>query len=211
MQLQYYFQMEKENPLIIDCGCNIGMSILFFKEMYPESTIIGFEPDQTTFMKLQENIRINNLENVELHRKILSDTEGLKNFYYYPDHPGSLSMSLIREREEKKSQKIESVLLSKYIHRTVDFLKLDVEGAEIGVLQELYNCDKLRYIKLMAIDYHHHFEHYHFTQQNDNLSKILQILEDSNFGYQIQADPQIPVKKGDFQPIHIYAYQKNVA
>jgi FkbM family methyltransferase len=210
MQLQYYIQMGKENPLIIDCGSNIGMSILFFKVLYPRAFILGFEPDETTFMKLQENIKKNNLKNVELHRKILSGTEGIKNFYHYPDHPGSLSMSMIREREEKKCQKVESVLLSKYINRTVDFLKLDVEGAEIEVLQELYNCDKLHNIKLMAIDYHHHFEHYHFTQQIDNLSKILGILEDSSFGYQIQADSQLPVKKGQFQPIHIYAYQKNL-
>jgi len=211
MQLQYYFQLKKENPLIIDCGSNIGISILFFKLLYPEAYIVGFEPDETTFKKLQENIRKNSLKKVELHRKALSDTEGLKEFYYYPDHPGSLSMSLIQEREEKKCQKVESVVLSKYINKTVDFLKLDVEGAEIGVLQELNDSDKLRQIQLMAIDYHHHFEHHRFTQQNDNLSKILGILEDSNFGYQIQADLEIPVVKGYFQPIHIYAYQKKLS
>jgi hypothetical protein len=115
---------------------------------------------------------------------------------------------MIRERTEKQYQKVESVLLSQYINRTVDFLKLDTEGAETAIIQELQSKSKLRFIRNMAIEYHHHFEHYHFKQQNDNFSKILSILEESNFGYQIKADSQIPIKKGLFQPIHIYAYQK---
>lgn len=48
----------------------------------------------------------------------------------------------------------------------------------------------------MAIEYHHHFHHYHFAKQDDSFSKILSILEESSFGYQI---------KSDLEPIHIYA------
>jgi FkbM family methyltransferase len=184
------------------------MSILFFKILYPEASIIGFEPDETTFQKLQENIKLNKLQNVQVHRKVLSDIEGLVDFFYYPDHSGSLSMSIIRERTEKKCKKVDSVLLSKYINETVDFLKLDTEGAETAIIQELHSQDKLQFIKTMAVEYHHHFEHYHFTEQNDGLSQILRILEKNNFGYQIKAESQMPTRKGIFQPIHIYAYQK---
>ena len=42
---QYYFESDNDWPTIIDCGSNIGMSVLFFKRLYPQSKIIAFEPD----------------------------------------------------------------------------------------------------------------------------------------------------------------------
>ena len=45
----YLFHTDKKQPLILDCGSNIGMSILFFKMLYPGARIIGFEPDPDTF------------------------------------------------------------------------------------------------------------------------------------------------------------------
>src|ERR1700693_4874079 len=45
----YIFVSRRPDPLIIDCGSNIGMSILYFKRRYPKARIIGFEPDPATF------------------------------------------------------------------------------------------------------------------------------------------------------------------
>src|SRR5436309_1804523 len=45
----YLFHTDRSRPLILDCGSNIGMSILFFKKLYPEARIIGFEADPLTF------------------------------------------------------------------------------------------------------------------------------------------------------------------
>jgi hypothetical protein len=42
----YYFAAENETPYIIDCGSNIGMSILYFKTLYPNSRILAFEPGE---------------------------------------------------------------------------------------------------------------------------------------------------------------------
>jgi len=39
----YYFSSEKENPLVIDCGTNIGINILYVKWLYPKAEIIAFE------------------------------------------------------------------------------------------------------------------------------------------------------------------------
>ena len=43
---------------VIDCGANIGMSITYFKRLYPKSKIIGFEPDPKIFETLKKNIRV---------------------------------------------------------------------------------------------------------------------------------------------------------
>ena len=41
----YMFECNTDRPIIVDCGSDIGMSILFFKRLYPKARIIGFEPD----------------------------------------------------------------------------------------------------------------------------------------------------------------------
>jgi hypothetical protein len=50
----YSFRCTTEAPLIIDCGSNIGMSILNFKTQYPKSRIIAFEPDNSNFEILKK-------------------------------------------------------------------------------------------------------------------------------------------------------------
>ena len=55
----------------------------------------------------------------------------------------------------------------------------------------------------MAIEYHHHMK-----PEDDNLSKILKILEENGFGYQVNTYLRPPLNKNEFQDILIYAYQK---
>jgi FkbM family methyltransferase len=43
-------------PVIIDCGGNIGLSVLYFKYLFPNSVITVFEPSPPVFEILKENI-----------------------------------------------------------------------------------------------------------------------------------------------------------
>ena len=67
---------QTDSPLIFDCGSNIGLSILFFKKLYPKARVIGFEPHPLTFQTLRENIERNSLSHVTLHCYALSDRDG---------------------------------------------------------------------------------------------------------------------------------------
>jgi hypothetical protein len=49
----YHFEAQRPDPLILDCGSNIGMSILYFKHIYPRARVIGFEPDPAIFPYLE--------------------------------------------------------------------------------------------------------------------------------------------------------------
>src|ERR1017187_1001068 len=62
----YCFHADNSAPVILDCGSNIGMSILFFKRLYSNSRITGFEPDPQTFQMLQRNVEQNSLKDVVL-------------------------------------------------------------------------------------------------------------------------------------------------
>src|SRR5215475_2749877 len=52
----YHFDAWRSDPLIVDCGSNIGMSVLYYKQEHPLARIIAFEPDPAIFRYLQENI-----------------------------------------------------------------------------------------------------------------------------------------------------------
>lgn len=206
----YSFETSSPSPVILDAGSNIGMSILFFKSLYPGCRVIGFEPDAQTFELLQANVHRNRWEKVELHNKALYASEGEINFYTDPNRIGSGKMSTVRERFPERAnravrcQKVETVRLSTFIHEEIDLLKMDVEGAEIAVISELAEAGRLRLIKEMFIEYHHHLK-----ADEDCLSRILRPLEENGFGYQISSPSDIPWVRKSVQPMLIYAYRSS--
>ena len=199
----YYFNSKKSNPFIIDCGANIGLATIFFKKLYPKSRIISFEPDKRVFEMLKKNIEINKLRNVELHNKAIYGSEGKIRFYFDSKNPASLAMSTDKKRMPKSSVKVDATTLSSYIKGEVDFLKMDIEGAEDAAIEELSRERKLGMIREMAVEYHHHID-----EKKDKLSNILNILEKNGFGYQLSTSFESPFIGKKFQDVIIYAYRK---
>jgi len=75
----YNFESDKISPLIIDVGSYIGISLLLFKDIYPSSRIIAFEPDPNVFSILQRNVKNNSLQNIELINSAIGDKTGFIN------------------------------------------------------------------------------------------------------------------------------------
>lgn len=199
----YAFRSGKAAPFIIDCGSNYGMSILFFKKLYPQASIIGFEPSGAVYADLKKTVEMNRLTNVTVHNCAVNDQAGSLNFYYVANQLGT-SVSTRGGEQFAIAEVVEAVRLSDYITQEVDFLKIDIEGAEEGVFTELADTGKLKLIKEMVIEYHHHLE-----TDNDRFSKILNLLEEQGYGYQIHAAKKPLIKASDFQDILIYAYRKS--
>lgn len=199
----YFFNIKKKDPVIIDCGSNTGLSILFFKQLYPKSKIIAFEPDPNTFTILERNINLNKLNNITLYNVALDNEISQKTFYTNKTNPASGVSSLIANRANKDEIKVETVKLSSYIESKIDLLKLDIEGSEFAVIEDLHETGKLNFIDKMIIEYHHHI-----NKSEDRLSELLKILEQSNFGYQIESKMNYPLRGRKFQDILIYSYKK---
>ncbi len=199
----YYFITKNDSPYIIDCGSNIGMSIVYFKMLYPNSHIVAFEPENETYLCLDKNVKKNFLNSVTIHKAALSNKEGKIELFYDQDNAGSLIMSTKQERIPKQKQIVNASILSKYINKEVDFLKIDIEGAELEVIEELSNTRKLCFVKQMVIEYHHHI-----VNESDVFSRMLKILEDAGFGYQIESQLCKPLIREQFQDILVYAYRK---
>lgn len=202
----YFFVSNKPDPLIIDCGSNIGMSIFYFKRKYPKARIVGFEPDPGIYEVLKNNVTANALSNVVVHNYALADTEGEMELFCDPDPEGSLRGSLRKERAPQNvvSKSVKTVLLSRYIDTEVDFLKVDVEGMEMAVMEDLAQERKLSLVREMAIEYHHHL-----STGDDALSRMLTILENNGFGYQIGASMGWPTQdRRRMQDVLVRAYRK---
>lgn len=177
----YKFIAQNDEPFIVDAGSNIGISTLYFKQLYPKAKILCFEADPAIFSYLKKNVIENNLQDITLVNAALAATAGQINFYgqVQVDQPDARGNSIIEawgmQRMTSSKIQVAAHTLSSYINQSVDFLKLDIEGAEQQVLCEL--GDKLNLIKQIALEVHIAD---HMGEVN-NLEKICALLQQYHF------------------------------
>ncbi len=165
----YDFDAQRLDPLIIDGGSNMGMSILHFKHIYPGARIIAFEPDPAIFRLLSENLALNKIEDVRLVNAGLAAEEGETCFNPDGQAGGRLSSSgLLRVKMER---------LSKYLDEPVDFLKLNIEGAELDVLTEAIKAGRLHNVRELVLEYHG------WPGQRQTLGNILNLFDQQGYRY----------------------------
>ena len=154
----YLIKTDTASPLIIDGGANIGIATIFFKDMYPQARIICFEPDPNAFQVLSKNVEVNNLTDVTLINAALAKDNGTIDFYglIHSNKPDTRGNSIIEvwglQRAMSNTIQVKAVKLSSYINKTVDLLKLDIEGAEQQVLEEIQ--DKLHFVNQITLEIH---------------------------------------------------------
>lgn len=198
---EYYFESDESDLIILDCGANIGMSVLYFKSIYPKSSIIAFEPNPHAFALLKKNIEQNNIEGVTLKNAGLSDKMDDIEFFI-SENKESLTGSLIQGRGGDNTIKIKTEKLSDYLKgNAIDLVKMDIEGAEIEVFRELKESNVIQNSKRYIIEYHHLI-----NNAKANLSEFLLPFEEFNFQYNIRTTFE---EIGDFQDILINAYKEN--
>ena len=202
----YFFSCDNQAPHIIDAGANMGMASCYFKTLYPKARIDALEADQDTAKTLRTNFELNNWNECRVLPYAVAEQEGEITFYSRTDEQTSGYNSTIAARVDKNrytEMKVKAVRLSSYIDGPIDLLKLDVEGAEMGVLRELISAGKLRQIEQIFIEYHHHID-----KNVDELGRFLSLLEENGFGYVVTSWLKLPTWRGRFQDLVIHAYRK---
>lgn len=166
----YHFETNTPSPYIVDGGGYIGMSVLYFKSVYPEARIVCFEPDEDIFKVLQANVVANCLKNVELVQAGLADTAGVVSF-----QPDGADGGRITHGQGSKAT-VKTVRLSDYLTTQVDFLKLNIEGQELPVLEEAAS-GRLRNVRELVLEYHG------WPHGKQCLGDILTLLDRQGFRY----------------------------
>ncbi|SFI40500.1 FkbM family methyltransferase [Halpernia frigidisoli] len=149
----YKFQTETKKPVIIDCGANIGLSVLYFKHTHPDAVIHAFEPDTKNYNYLVQNVKSYGWEkSVFCHKKLVSDANG----YEYFEELGNAGSKIVNENLQNEfTSKIEKISLKEFLknlNEKIDFLKLDIEGSEFEVVPDLKEIFPL--IDKMYIEFH---------------------------------------------------------
>ena len=205
VDLQYYFMAAKPDPFIVDGGSNIGMSVLFFKALYPDAHVLAFEPAQPAHRLLLRNIEQNGLGGVEVHRAALGRETGEVQFFEDPDDPSTFRMSTRPGRIEGAASSVPQHRLSELLHADIDLLKLDVEGAEDNELTDLVESGAISRVGQLVVEYHHHLD-----PERDFLGAVLERLREQGFGYQVSAQERLKNRvkpRPAFQDVLVHAYR----
>ncbi len=170
----YHFIADNNNPYIIDCGANMGLSVLYFSKKYPNANIIAFEPEEAIYNVLRKNVSNYTLSNVRLEKKAVWDEKTTLQFFTDNGMGGSVTNAF----ENQKPATVETTILRDYLTQKVDFLKIDIEGAEYRVLKHC--ADRLHLVENLFVEYHS------FINEEQHLDDILQLLKANGFRYHIK-------------------------
>lgn len=164
----YKFSSEKIDPVIIDCGSNIGLSIIYFKTLFPKAKIYGFEPDVEIYKKLNSNLLQFGYSDIEIFPKAIWIDESP----LYFKRTGSVGGHIV-DGKVGRGIMIRTKRLKDLLKEDIDFLKIDIEGAEYDVIIDCW--ENLSNVKNIFIEYHS------FHEKEQMIGEVLQILKKAGF------------------------------
>lgn len=148
--------LAKNNPKVVfDIGANVGNWTKKLKQYSPKSVVYSFEPIPQTFETLCRNLKEEKM--VYPHQIALSDREGTLEFNFYPSN--SYFSSIYKTTFDSNFQTLSVNTISgdtfcdEQNIDEIDFLKIDVEGAENKVLVGFLKRIKEGKIKAIQFEY----------------------------------------------------------
>jgi FkbM family methyltransferase len=126
------------SKVMVDIGANIGWYTVNLAKTFPRCEVHAFEPIPKTYDYLQQNVKINELHNVKLNSFGLSNARKELEFYFYPEGSGNASSVNLSESKDAELITCNVERLDDYVQLNdlkVDFIKLDVEGAELFAIE----------------------------------------------------------------------------
>lgn len=147
--------------LMIDCGANAGeVSKLFLDKGF---MVHAFEPDPAALAVLERAFGSN--PKLVIHRQAVSTAPGRLVLHRTADASGpspSVSSSLVRRDIHSEAQGVEVEVIDLFafmdgLGRKVDVLKMDIEGAEADILEEMLRRRYDRKIGTVLVETHERF------------------------------------------------------
>ena len=144
----YGFGCDRADPLIVDCGANIGLATIYWKHRYPAAHVICFEPDPDICAVLRSNLAARGLDDVEVRQAAVWSASGSRGFTVLGAGGGRLDGGDLSVRTVRLADEI----VARTAGREIDLLKLDIEGAESEVLPDC--SDHLAGVRRVFVEYH---------------------------------------------------------
>jgi FkbM family methyltransferase len=114
----------KPGMFVIDGGANVGFFTVLMSQMVgPKGKVLAIEPGENNLWKLEQNLKVNKIKNVEIVRRPLWNRHERVKLYLSPD-PGTNSLA----PQATGFKEMEAMTLADCPGS--DFIKLDIEGSE---------------------------------------------------------------------------------
>jgi FkbM family methyltransferase len=164
---------ETDAPRVLDCGAHVGLVSLWIKRRWPAARITAFEPDPEIAAMLRRNLQRNNAADVEVVEAAAWKAAGTVTFLATATDAGAIDD--VAAGAGGRACQVAAVRLRDWLHEPVDLLKLDIEGAELDVLDD--SGEALSSVRRV------HLEVHDFDTRRRLLPRCLLQLEAADFTY----------------------------
>lgn len=167
VERDYHFGSKSE-VVVIDIGANIGIASIYFSLLDCVDKIYAFEPVNKTYTQAKYNFELNNqfTKNIDIQNFGLGGYERKENFIFSSDAKGNVGVrgSLSPSYKEDGDYEVVEVIIkdaTKEIENIFSqnigkkfMMKMDCEGAEYEIFENLYYSGVLNNISIIILEWH---------------------------------------------------------
>ena len=172
------FYKVSKGDLVIDAGANEGLlTLIYSKKVSPLGKVFAFEPDKINIIKFYDNLNLNrNTTNISLIEKGLWSKTDIIDFY----ETGTVGSSVYCQDEKLVKKNIAAISIDDFVAlekiNKLDFIKMDIEGAEIKALEGARNAIGL-------LKPHFTIASYHIVENEVTYKKVEEFFKEMNYPY----------------------------
>ena len=137
------FCVNKKN--ILDVGANYGQHTVLMSKLNPTSKVVAIEASQSNIDLLNRNIWQNNCDNVIIKQSYVLDKPKTFNFYHEEGN-AACAFGCTTDYGSKNHNNIQTSIVSDTLDNLIDFepdfIKMDIEGAELDAINGAVNILK---------------------------------------------------------------------
>jgi len=168
---------------VIDIGAALGDFTIYAAKKIGHGTVYAYEPSPTSFALLNENIRLNDVQNLHPSQVAVSGHAGT--LFLDTSARESVLVRTAPLAPDASRKEVSAITLDQVFEQTgvtqCDFLKIDTEGAEFDILFNASDST-LRNIRHICLEYHDHVT-------NHTHADLAAFLEQHGFAVTIHPNP----------------------
>ena len=143
-----------KDSVVVDLGAHIGSFTVLAAQI--ASKVVAFEPVPSNYRLLKANIERNGLKNAVLYQMAISGVSGFREICICED-ASTGTHSFYSESGSTSKQRVQTISLEDLMKKeslpTIDFLKVDCEGAEHDIFGNM-NAETAAKIRSIAMETH---------------------------------------------------------
>lgn len=188
----YACKLHSLEPVIVDCGGNIGMSAIWFRQNYPGCSLTVYEADPELAAILKRNVDRAGYPDTTVRNSAVWIENTQLSFAAKGDETGKI--------DPAGHTLVTAVDIASALPQKVDLLKLDIEGAEFEVMEHLLKTGAISQVQNLVIEFH---------PVRKTIGRMLQIIEGlaqvgMKYNFEASLDPWLGLEEED-SPFEIVA------